>query len=162
MTIKDDPSAGIGAALGRIPSGIYILTATWEGRVETMLASWLQQSGFKPPSISVAIGRDRAMGRMIGEAKMFGVTVLSAEDKGLMKRFAKPPQSDDPLEGVAVLDRPGRVPVLAEGLAWLECELMGVYDFGGDHELAVGRVVAGEILRPGQAYTHQRKNGFGY
>jgi flavin reductase (DIM6/NTAB) family NADH-FMN oxidoreductase RutF len=162
MSNIDDAVTGIGKALGRIPSGLYILTATWEGRVETMLASWLQQAGFKPPSISVALARDRAMGRMIAEAKIFGVTILSAEDKGLMKRFARPPAGDDPLEGVALIDRPGRVPVLADGLAWLECELVGVHDFGGDHELVVGRIVAGELLRNGQAYTHQRKTGFQY
>jgi flavin reductase (DIM6/NTAB) family NADH-FMN oxidoreductase RutF len=162
MSNTEDAVAGIGRALGRIPSGIYILTATFEGHVETMLASWLQQAGFKPPAISVALGRDRAMSRMMNDSRVFGVTIMSAEDKGLMKRFARPPAGDNPLEGVALVDRPGRVPMLADGLAWMECELIGMHDFGGDHELAIGRVVAGDLLRQGQAYTHQRKTGFQY
>jgi flavin reductase (DIM6/NTAB) family NADH-FMN oxidoreductase RutF len=162
MNDATEQVSGIGRALGRIPSGIYVLTSKWEDRVETMLASWVQQAGFKPPSISVAVGRDRAIGRAIAQSRVFGVTILSAGDKALMKRFAKVAAGDDPLEGVALVERVGRAPVLADGLAWLECDLAEIYDFGGDHQLVVGRVAAGDMIREGQAYTHQRKSGLQY
>src|SRR5258706_383723 len=47
-------------ALGRVPSGLFILTVC-DGQRETgMLASWVQQCSFEPPQVSVAVkhGRD--------------------------------------------------------------------------------------------------------
>ena len=47
-----DPSKRLAAALGRVPSGLYILTAR-HGDAETgMLVSWVQQCSFAPPLVS--------------------------------------------------------------------------------------------------------------
>src|SRR5205085_6245954 len=54
-----DPSKRLAAALGRVPSGLYILTAR-HGDAETgMLVSWVQQRSFAPPLVSAAIQRGR-------------------------------------------------------------------------------------------------------
>src|SRR5437763_11245331 len=49
------------AALGRIPSGLFILTAR-RGTQETgMLASWVQQCSFEPPLVMAAVRRGRVL-----------------------------------------------------------------------------------------------------
>ena len=41
-------------------------------------------------------------------------------------------------------------------------ELITVSDFGGDHEIHVARVTAGQVLREGKSFSHLRGNGFHY
>jgi hypothetical protein len=55
----------VSAALGRVPSGIFILTTGYEGRATGMLASWVQQAGFEPPMVTVAVRRDRFVAEWI-------------------------------------------------------------------------------------------------
>jgi hypothetical protein len=46
----------IGEALGRIPSGVFIATAEEGSEKVGMLASWVQQAGFDPPTRSIRTG----------------------------------------------------------------------------------------------------------
>ena len=58
--MSDDRLKPLAAALGRIASGLFIVTAQ-RGDAETgMLASWVQQCSFDPPQISMCLrqGRD--------------------------------------------------------------------------------------------------------
>ena len=41
----------IGAALGKIPSGVFIATSSIDGDEVGMLASFVEQAGFNPPTI---------------------------------------------------------------------------------------------------------------
>ena len=53
-----DPDPGLAAALGRILSGVSVLTG--RGTQATgMLTSWVQQCAFEPPSVSVAVKQGR-------------------------------------------------------------------------------------------------------
>ena len=56
----------IASVLGRLPSGLFILTAR-RGADETgMLASWIMQAGFDPPMITVAaLHKDRLLARWL-------------------------------------------------------------------------------------------------
>ncbi|MBC8108463.1 MAG: hypothetical protein H7Z14_17895, partial [Anaerolineae bacterium] len=47
----DEQKLPIGKALGRIPSGVFVLTAAHAGERMAMLASWVQQAAFEPPAI---------------------------------------------------------------------------------------------------------------
>lgn len=155
--------ATIGKALGRVPSGVYILTTRHAGRDEAMMASWVQQASFKPPSVSVAVHKDRPARGTILAARKFALAVVPQDDTSLMKKYARGvAPGEDPFAGIDVLETPGGLPVPAGALAWLECELTSVCDFGGDHEVHVARVTAGEVVREGKSFTHLRGNGFHY
>ena len=58
-TAATDPSDALAAALGRIPSGLFVLTATSGGAETGMLASWVQQCSFDPPQVTVAVNKER-------------------------------------------------------------------------------------------------------
>ena len=49
----------IGSILGRIPSGLFVITWQEQAVDKIMLTSWLMQAGFKPPAISIAVGDGR-------------------------------------------------------------------------------------------------------
>ena len=154
----------VGKALGRIPSGVFVVTARdADDRRAGMLGSFLQQAAFDPPAVALAIGKDRDIRDVILRTRRLAVSVLGEGDHHLMRRFCRAPAPDeDVFDGLDVFDAPSGVPVLAEALAWLDCEVVQSVDFGADHELFVTRVTAGELLREGKPFTHLRGNGFHY
>ena len=158
----------VGRALGRVPSGVFVLTtgaagAGGEARPQAVMVSWVQQTSFHPPAVSVAVAKGRPVGPAIRAAGRFALSILPQDDTSLMKKYARGvPDGADPFDGVNTRPSPAGVPVLTDALGFLECRLLTVCDFGGDHELFIGEVTAGELLRDGQAFSHQRGNGFHY
>ena len=163
MALDDQTRLGIGRAIGRVPSGLYILTAEHGGRADGMLVSWVQQAAFEPAAVSVAIAKGRSVGQMVKESGRLAISVLGKSDVALMRRFARTrPDEEDPFAGLKLLRTVDGGPVLADALAYLDCRLLTVCEFGGDHEVIIAQVVGGNILKDGDAFTHQRGNGFHY
>ncbi len=161
--MDEQQQEAVGQAIGRIPSGLFILTSRDDARQTGMPASWVQQVSFEPPMVSVAIARGRPVLALVNSSHRFGLCQIPTGDKVLMRRFASGVGiDDDPFLGLSmvkptVLD----VPILAEALAYLECEVAHHMDVGADHDLFVGRVVGG-AYHDGEPQIHTRKNGFKY
>ncbi|MBX9581605.1 MAG: flavin reductase family protein [Gemmataceae bacterium] len=150
------------AALGRVPSGLFVLTAR-HGRKETgMLASWVQQCSFDPPAVSAAFGKDRWVLDWLTDGAAFGVNVVPEGEKGLVAHFGKGFGPDEPaFEGLGVRRSGDGAPVLAAAHAYLDCRVAHRFD-AGDHVLVIGRVVGGEVLTAGRPATHVRRTGKHY
>jgi flavin reductase (DIM6/NTAB) family NADH-FMN oxidoreductase RutF len=157
------PLDGLSHALGRVPSGLYILTVSHEGRSTGMLASWVQQAGFEPPMVTVAVRRDRYVGDWIAASGRFTLSQLPVGSKALIRHFGRGFDGDAPaFEGVALRDDARGGPVLAGALAFLDAEVAAELA-GGDHRIFLARVVAGELLAPdAEPLLHVRSNGFHY
>ena len=154
----------IGSALGRIPSGLFILTAQHEDRRSGMLTSLVQQACFEPPMVCVAVAKGRAIMPLISESRKFGLCQLASNDKVMLRKFSGGvAPGDDPFLGFDLLEShlPG-VPIVASALAYLECELTCHMDVEGDHDLFVGVVRSGGEPNPGEPHIHVRKDGFHY
>src|SRR5437763_1820902 len=80
---------GLGQALGRIPSGLYILTVRSGDRATGMLASWVQQAGFDPPMLTVAVRRDREVADLIDATGRFTLSQLAKGSKSLIRHFGR-------------------------------------------------------------------------
>ena len=63
---NNDPDKQLAAALGRIASGIFVLTLKRDAVETGMLASWVQQCSFHPPRISVAINPGAPLASLAG------------------------------------------------------------------------------------------------
>lgn len=160
--MTDEQKLSIGKSLGRVVSGVYILTARYDLESSAMMASWVAQIGFDPPSVVVALAKGRPIARLIRESHRLALSIVPEGDKTLMKHYARLKAGDDPFAGMNTQPAPSGVPVLGDALGWLDCQLIAVHDDGGDHELFVAKVTAGELLREGTAFAHQRGNGFHY
>ena len=154
----------IGGALGRIPSGLFILTARHEDRSAGMLASWVQQVCFEPPMVSVAVAKGRPIMPLISDSRQFGLCQLPKGDKVNMRKFAGGTEpGDDPFLGFdMVQDTVLESPILSHTLCYLECELCCHMDVEGDHDLFVGRIRGGGMRETGEPWVHIRENGFKY
>jgi flavin reductase (DIM6/NTAB) family NADH-FMN oxidoreductase RutF len=163
MATTDEIKKALGRPIGRIASGVYILTANHQGTRAAMLASWVQQAGFDPPALTIALAKQRPIGDMIRGSGSFGLSILAADDTTLMKKYARGiPPDQDPFEGMNTLQTPAGQTVLADALAWIECSVLNFFEYGGDHEILVARITAAAILKEGQPFTHVRGNGFHY
>jgi flavin reductase (DIM6/NTAB) family NADH-FMN oxidoreductase RutF len=151
----------VGKALGRIPSGVFVVTARDGDRRTGMLGSFVQQAAFDPPAVVLAVGKDRDIRQLILSTRKVAVCVIGEGDTELMRRFARA-REEDAFEGLEVFDAPSGLPVVAGALAWLDCDVVQTVDFGADHDLFVTRVTAGQLLREGKSFTHLRGNGFHY
>jgi len=161
--VPDEVRNTIGKALGRIPSGLFILTAAHGGQSTAMLASWMQQTSFQPPTITIAMAKDRPIVQLITASRKFAVSVVPENDTSLMKRYARGVKlNEDAFAGMKLSQSPSGLPVFSDAVAWLECSLLKVLEFNADHDLYVAQVTAGQLLHEGPSFTHQRGNGFHY
>ena len=158
----EDPQFPLASALGRIPSGLFVLTVTRDKLETGMLASWVQQCSFDPPQLTVAIRRDREIVPLLGEGAAFTLNILEASQTDMIVHFGRGfALTQDAFNGLDVKREPPRGPVLAEALGYLECRVIGRVA-AGDHDLLIGRVRAGDLLDDGQPMVHIRKNGLHY
>ncbi len=163
MQVSEELKQTIGKALGRIPSGIFILTAGTAERGGAMLVSWVQQASFAPPQLTVAIGADRPLVPIIQREKQFVLSVVGARETGLMKHYVRGlPPGPGAFSGVNHRPSASGVPILTDALAFLECRLKQICNLQADHLLLVGEVTDGALLREGGSFTHVRGNGFRY
>jgi flavin reductase (DIM6/NTAB) family NADH-FMN oxidoreductase RutF len=181
----------IAAVLGRLPSGLFVLTARRHPNVtrlasvtqstgsslrsspghsainqaadETgMLASWVMQAGFQPPMITVALHKDRLLAQWLAEAVPFTVNVLSQEQRPLLAHFGHGFEEGEPaFEGLEIERTSNGAPVLAGTVGFLECEPAGHLD-SADHRIFLARVTAGHLNESRRPLVHVRKNGMKY
>lgn len=152
----------IGKALGKIPSGVGVLTAM-SGDVESaMLASWFQQVAFEPPMIAVAVNKSRPILELIHASKAFTLSLFHTSQKDLFAHFAKGFElGQNPFQGIQLTREPVGGAILSDAMSYLSCEITGEVD-AGDHKVFLGRVLKGGILKDGHSMVHTRKNGFHY
>ena len=152
----------IGPALGRIPSGLFIVTTLDEhGRPLGFLGSFVQQMSLDPPTVCVAVGSGRDHLTAIRNHGHFAISILGDDDKGLMKPFFKKPEDGSPFDDVQHETAPNGCPVLSEALSWIECRAAGEHN-AGDHVVVFGAVTAGHKSKDGDPLTHTRKDGLKY
>lgn len=164
MEISDELKQTVGRALGRVPSGAFVLTAgTSRPQYTAMLVSWVQQAAFEPPTISLALANERPALELIEKTGCFALCVLAADDHGMLRRYGRGvPAGEDPFDGVKIDTLESGVPILVEALAWLECRVTTICRFDADHSLIVAQATAGSVLKDGTPFLHVRGHGFHY
>lgn len=152
----------ISPVLGSIPSGLFIVTVRKGEERGAFLASWIQQTSFHPPMITMAMSNDRPIGSWFQSRRIFGVHILGDHHKKLLKHFAKPPEDPTKVfEGLLTHTSSFGIPVLTESLSLLECSVVKTV-LSGDHTLIIGEVLDGREFQHGKPKIHVRKTGFTY
>jgi len=156
-------------ALGRISGGLYVLTARQEEngvqRSGAMVASWVSQASFKPPGLTVAVAKDRAIEALMQVGDRFVLNVLrQGNHRVLLRHFLRRfPPGADRFAGVSLLEGVAAGgPVLSEALAYLGCRVVQRME-GPDHWIIYAQVEQGNVA-DSQASTavHHRKVGNHY
>jgi flavin reductase (DIM6/NTAB) family NADH-FMN oxidoreductase RutF len=148
--------------LGRVPSGIFILTVGSGDRATGMLASWVMQAGFDPPMVSMAVRKGRYVEEWITGGAPFNLNLVADKQFDMLKHFGKGFEPGVPaFEGVNVRHCARAVPILTDCLGHLECEPETHCD-SGDHRIFVAKVVRGGLQHEVAPMVHIRKSGRNY
>src|SRR6516164_1691055 len=113
----DEAQRQMAAALGRVPSGLFVLTAR-RGSAETgMLASWVQQCSFEPPLVTVAIKSGRLLADWLGKGSSFTINILDQSQTDMVAHFGRGFGANEPAFRDLELIRPkAGAPVLSEAV----------------------------------------------
>jgi 3-hydroxy-9,10-secoandrosta-1,3,5(10)-triene-9,17-dione monooxygenase reductase component len=149
-------------ALGRIPSALYIVSTLRADQPVGFVGSLVQQVGFEPPTLTLAVAREREPLRDLRLCGRFSLTLLDAASRSRMGLFLKhPAPGSSPYDGLALGRTPAGIPYLAEGLAWFDCRIVSEHP-SGDHVVLFAEVEAAATLHEGEPHVHLRRNGLSY
>lgn len=150
-------SAAIYRALDQICGGLFVLTAAYEDRQAGGLVQRVQRCCDRPPMVSVPIPKGHPIMPLISESHRFGLAQLGDDDRTTRRRFASDSYGGDgrflgiPL--VSSQNQKSSLPIPRTSVGYLECELGFHVDVEGDHDLFIGRVIAGEAFGGDAAVT---------
>ncbi len=149
-------------AMGKISSGLFIVTAAHDGNRGGYLASWIQQVSFSPLMVSLAMKPGRPCYDLIKTHGRFCINIIGHKNEGVMKPFWSPNAEKDPFDGLDYVVTPSGNLVLRSAMAALECEVRSTTT-PGDHEILFAEVMAGqEIQVEDKPLNHVRKSGLQY
>jgi flavin reductase (DIM6/NTAB) family NADH-FMN oxidoreductase RutF len=155
-----DPRRELARALGRVPSGLFVVSAGGGGEVLGVLASWVQQAGFAPPALTVALRAGRAILERIRADGTFCVSILRDDDRANLARFARGDEAGA-FAGAKTAIAGNGVPYLADSHAMLACRLRGEAAWS-DHVIVCGEVLEGRRHDDASPRVHVRENGLSY
>ncbi|MFG6096682.1 diflavin flavoprotein [Leptothoe sp. ISB3NOV94-8A] len=161
---REASDSSLDQALGRLSSGLYIVTARKGDVTSAMLASWVMQATVEPLGLAVAVAKERAIESLLHGEDYFVLNVLEEGNyQRLMKHFLKRfPPGADRFIGIATYDAENGSPILAEALAYLECRVISRTD-AGDHWIMYCAADRGRVAHPdGITAVHHRKAGSHY
>jgi flavin reductase (DIM6/NTAB) family NADH-FMN oxidoreductase RutF len=152
----------LASALGRIPSGLFILTVR-HGDAETgILVSFVQQCSFEPPQICFAMKPNRPVVSWLEQGSTFTLNVLDDSQTDMVGHFGRGFPLDQPaFTGLEVERSEAGNIVLSEALAYLDCSVVERHP-AGDHDLFIACVGGGKLLGEGTPMVHVRKSGLHY
>ncbi|MEM7757731.1 MAG: diflavin flavoprotein [Cyanobacteria bacterium P01_A01_bin.40] len=151
-------------ALGRISNGLYIITATKGEISSAMVASWITQASLAPLGIAIAVAKDRAIESFLHIGDRFVLNVLEEGNyqhliRHFLKRFAP---GADRFEGIKTVPANNGSPIIAESLAYLECEVISRIECS-DHWIVYSEVQTGRVAKLNVlTAVHHRKVGNHY
>ena len=132
----------------RLTAGVYVIGVAQGDRRNAFTAAWLTQVSFDPLLLALSVNPEHASWPLLVGGGGFTVNVLAREQLHLARHFGtQSARETDKLAGI--LWRPGSAgaPILDGAVAFLECRILQRVP-AGDHEIAIGRVVGGELLSP--------------
>ena len=157
----EKPNTGIGAAIGRIPSGCMVLTAKHGQQSTGILVSWVQQASFEPPAITVCVKKLRPIEQLIDDSAHFVVNVIGQDAGAYLRHFKETfPLEKPAFEGIKHHAAEAGI-VLDDCIGHMCCKVIAKYE-SGDHWLYVGKVIDGHGNPNAQPHVHLRKSGMNY
>jgi flavorubredoxin/flavin reductase (DIM6/NTAB) family NADH-FMN oxidoreductase RutF len=151
-------------ALGRISNGLYIITATKGDIQSAMVASWVTQASLTPLGIAIAVAKDRAIESLMQIGDRFVLNVLEEGNcQHLIRHFLKRfPPGADRFEDIPIVPANNGSPILAESLAYIECEVSNRLECS-DHWIVYSTVQGGRVAKLDVlTAVHHRKVGNHY
>ncbi|UCD40743.1 MAG: flavin reductase [Chloroflexota bacterium] len=131
-------------------SGVCVVTTNYFDVYHGMTVSSFSSVSIEPQLVTISLMKNSRTHDFVLDAKIFGITVLSETQKEISKIFAGlTPETENRFDGLETWTLVTGSPFLKEGLAFLDCRLIDVDDFG-TNSLFIGEVVAAKVGNGGK------------
>jgi flavin reductase (DIM6/NTAB) family NADH-FMN oxidoreductase RutF len=143
-----DPAL-LNAVTWKIPNALALVGSRAGEEWNAMTTSWITQLSMEPVLVGVGVDNTAVTHRLISTGGSFTVNLWSADDTKVFVKFSKPAVletdgSTTTLNGRVVEAAPSGAPVFAEAIAWCDCTVRRVVDFG-THTLFAGEITAAAV-----------------
>ena len=131
-------------------SGICVVATRYNNINHGMTVSSFSSVSIEPQLVTISLMKNSRTHDFVVDAKKFGITILSESQKEISKIFAGLiPETENRFDGIETWTLVTGSPLLKDGLAFLDCQLTQVYDFGSN-SLFIGEVVAAKVGNGGR------------
>ncbi|MCC2307044.1 flavin reductase family protein [Cellulomonas chengniuliangii] len=133
------------AAIGRLPSGVGVVSLRWRGTDHATTVSSLASVSLEPPMLLFCVHNDSRLRDALDDVDRWAVSVLAdtsgpvadwlaSPGRPTVGQLARVPHRTAPRSGAAWIDG---------AAAWLECRTAAIHP-AGDHDIVVGTVITAE------------------
>jgi flavin reductase (DIM6/NTAB) family NADH-FMN oxidoreductase RutF len=135
--------ADLRALLGRLPTGVAVVTVDAEGQRLGLTVGSLAGLSLDPPLVGFAVSRQAAMHELLRDAGGCALSLLAAGQDWLAEHFARGVPPIAMWHGIASERGASGAPLLAGALGWLECAIRDEVE-AGTHTFFVCDVLRAE------------------
>jgi flavin reductase (DIM6/NTAB) family NADH-FMN oxidoreductase RutF len=154
MTLDSEQLRG---AMRAWTTGVAVVTAIHEGQRYGMTVNSFTSISLDPPLISVTLKRLTHTHELVERSGVFAMTILSADQGDLSDRFAgKIPDIEDRFAGVPTEKLLIDVPLLKDGIAFLNCRVVNSIPIG-ENTLFLAEVIAARGTGEGDPLVYHNR-----
>jgi flavin reductase (DIM6/NTAB) family NADH-FMN oxidoreductase RutF len=128
--------------MGQFATGVTVVTTGGEAGRHGLTANAVASLSLDPPLILVAIDKRAHSLDYMKTNRCFAVSILRTDQEEISRRFATPGPKD--FSGIEITTAVTAAPILSGCLAFVDCQVVEILP-GGDHEIFIGQIVAGEF-----------------
>lgn len=140
-------SSRFAEALRKFPVSVSVVTVGRGGADNALTVSWATPASFDPPMFLIALDRLHYSIDFVKSTRNFAVNVLAEGQERIAGQLARQAMTgEDKLAGLATREATTGAPILADAVAWFDCELDRIVECG-DHYLLIGKVVDAAVQR---------------
>lgn len=133
--------------MGRFATGVTVVTTSGSGKHGGLTANAVCSLSLDPPLVLVSVDKKAGSHSELLEHRCYAINILSADQEEISQRFAKPGPKD--LSGLAWKTAVTGAPIFEGTLGYVDCRVVDVLR-GGDHDIFIGEIVAGELHPEGE------------
>lgn len=123
-------------------AGVTVVTAAHEDETHGMTVNSFTSISLSPPLLIISLQSDTRTHALVTKSRAFGVTILASDQKEISDLFAgRMPEVESRMAAVQTETLVTGSPLIAGGLAWLDCRVLQTYD-AGKTTLFIAEVVA--------------------
>jgi flavin reductase (DIM6/NTAB) family NADH-FMN oxidoreductase RutF len=122
-------------AMGKFATGITVVSMKYDNQIIAMTVNAFMSVSLSPKLITISINQQASMHNKFASGKSFGISMLSKEQEGLSRYFAKQLGDIEEIE----FNNLNETPVLKGSTAILACKIVDSIR-AGDHTIFIAEV----------------------
>jgi flavin reductase len=127
--------------MGQFATGVTVVTTDGKAGPHGLTANAIASLSLDPPLVLVAVEKRAHSLDYLTKNGCFAINILRVDQEEISRRFATPGPKD--FAGLNITTAGTTAPILSDCLAFVDCRVVEILP-GGDHEIFVGEIVAGE------------------